>query len=132
MRFNFILRIHQDTCRSPALSWLKNIVISDITLLSKPFKFGDICEHNGNKKKFKYTLELSKKFHKVSGSHSTPCLSFEGEYVDITIRNFPRYPAFYQEYAAARDYLNGYGYTNYLNKGFPHQLLFRTIEIIPL
>ena len=59
-----------------------------------------------------------------------PLLTFNGEYMDIVIEGFPRYPAFYQDKYAARDCLNGYGYTNYLNSGFPIELLYRKIEII--
>lgn len=129
MRYNFTIRIYKDECRNPTLSDLNNITISDITIISKPYKAGGICEHSGNRKKFKYTILLSKSFNSVSGSHSYPNLSFKGEYIDITVKNFPRYPAFYQDKYAARDCLNGYGYTNYLNMGFPHQLLYRNIEI---
>jgi hypothetical protein len=132
MVYNFVIRIHKDDCRNPVLSDLKEITISGITLLSKHNKIGDVCEHSGNKKKFKYFLKLSKKFNLVSGSHSYPNLSFKGEYIDIEVFNFPRFPAFYQDYSAAKNCLNGYGYTNYLNLGFPHQLLYRKIEILNL
>lgn len=130
--YNFTIRIHQDKCNNVVLSDLQDITISDITIISKQSKFGGICYHNGNKKKFGYNFRLSKSFNKVSGSHSSPNLSFKGDYIDIMISNFPRYPAFYQCKYAARNCLNGYGYTNYLNKGFPHQLLYRNIEIIDL
>lgn len=128
--FNFTLRIYQDLDRHPTLSDLSNITISDITLISKPSKHGDICFHNGNKKKFKYKLSTSKPFYKVAGSLNYPILAFKGDYIDIIVENFPRFPAFYQNEIAAKNYLNGFGYTNYLNKGFPHQLNYRKIEII--
>lgn len=130
MKHNFTIRIYQDEHRSPELSDISEITISGITLISKSGKFGNICFHNGNKKKFGYSIELSKQFNYCSGSHNYPNLSFKGKYIDIKVINFPRYPAFYQDKNAARNCLNGWGYTNYLNKGFPHQLLYRKIDII--
>ena len=62
-RYNFTIRIYKDECRNPVLSDLNNITISDITIISKPQKFDGICEHNGNKKKFKYSFKLNKKFN---------------------------------------------------------------------
>ena len=94
-------------------------------------KFGGICEHGGNKKKFKYLYKLSKKLNDVSGSHSEPNLSFKGEYIDIEVSNFPRLPAFTQCKYEARNIMNGH--TSYLlNQGFPIQLLCRKIEILNL
>lgn len=127
---NFTIRIHKDTCNNIVLLSLNSITISNITLITKPSKFEDICLHKGNQKKFGYSIALSKPFNKISGSNSTPTLTFKGDYIDIKIKNFPRYPSFGQEDSAARNRLNGYDYTNYLNKGFPHQLLYRNIEII--
>lgn len=132
MRCHFILRIHKPDKNIPDLSSLRNIVVCDVTILSKPNKFGGICFHKSNSKKHGYTVELSKSFNSVSGSHSYPTLSFPGTYIDIIIRNFPRYPAFYQCKYAARNCLNGWGYTNYMNKGFPKQLLYRKIEFLTL
>lgn len=129
-RYNFTLRIYKDTTRNPILSDISDITISGITLLSKTSKFDGMCYHKGNVKKFKYKYKLSKPFNRVSGSHSSPNLSFKGKYIDIIVENFPRYPAFYQDRYAVKNCLAGYGYTNYLNKGFPHQLLYRNIEII--
>lgn len=129
-RNNFTLRIYKDLKRNPVLSDISDITISGITLISKNSKFGEVCFHKSNQRKFKYTIELSKTFNYASGSHSSPNLSFKGEYIDIIVKGFPRYPAFYQEYAAARGCLDGFKYTNYLNKGFPHQLLYRTIEFL--
>ena len=130
MRTNFILRIHRDTTNNVVLSSLQNITVSDITLISKPSKFEDICLHNGNQKKFKYKMKILGKFSKVSGSHSTPTLSFKGDYIDIEVKDFPRYPSFYQSSTSARNCLNGYGYVCELNSGFAHQLKYRKIEII--
>lgn len=130
MKHNFIIRLYKDENRNPALSDLSNITICDITLISKSDKFGDVCLHKTNQKRFGYSIEISKPFNKVSGSHSYPNLSFKGEYIDITINNFPRFPTFYQDKNAVRNMFNGYGYTNHLNMGFIHQLLYRKIEII--
>lgn len=127
---NFTIRIYKDTFNNVVLSSLNSITISNITLITKASKFEEVCLHKGNQKKFGYSITLSKPFNKVSGSNSTPTLSFKGKYIDIIIKNFPRYASFGQEISAARGCLNGFGYTNYLNKGFPHQLLYRKIEII--
>jgi hypothetical protein len=128
MKHNFIIRIYKDETRNPILSDLSDITISDITIISKPTKFGKICEHNGNKKKFKYTFNLNKQFNYASGSHSSPNLSFKGEYIDITVKNFPRFPVFTQCKYQAKNIMNGYNV--HLNNGFPIQLLYRKIEII--
>jgi len=130
MRANFTLRLYKDEVNNIVLSSLQNITIADITLISKLSKFEEICVHNGNQKKFGYKINILGKFNKVSGSHSTPTLSFKGNYIDIEVVNFPRYPAFYQATYAARNCLNGYGYVNEINNGFAHQLKYRKIEII--
>lgn len=131
MKFNFTIRLYQDNDRH-CLGDISDITISNITILSKQSKFGGVCEHNGNKKKFGYSFKLSKPFSKIGGSHNYPVLCFNGEYIDIEVKDFPRYPAFCQEYSAAHSILNGYGYHNYMNKGFPDYLLHRKIEIIKL
>lgn len=82
--------------------------------------------HKGNQKKFGYSIELSKPFNKVSGSNSYPNLTFKGEYIDIIIKNFPRYPCFCQNKYAARNILNGYKDTN----SFPTYLEYRKLEFI--
>lgn len=130
MRHNFTFRLYQDDVNNYALSMIDGIVISDITLVSKPSKFGEVCFHKSNQRKYGYTMEISRPFNKVSGSNSTPTLTFRGKYIDIIVKNFPRYPAFYQDYTAVKNCLNGWGYTNYLNDGFPHQLLYRKFEFL--
>jgi len=131
MRTNFILRIYKDKTMNPVLSYINDITISGITLVSKDMKFGGLCFHKSNQKKFKYTIELSKAFNHASGSHSLPSLSFKGEYIDIIVKDFPRYPSFGQCHYYARNILNG-AVPNGLpmGNGFPRQLLFRTIEFI--
>lgn len=130
MRNNFTLRIYKDETRNPVLSGLTEITISGITLISKPQKFNGVCIYKGNQRKFGYTIKTSKQFERVAGSHSLPILSFRGEYIDIIVTDFPRYPSFSQSKSAAQGCLDGYKYTNHINKGFPKQLLYRNIEFI--
>lgn len=128
MKFNFTIRIHKDEYRHPTLTDLQNITISDITIISKPEKYGRICKHNGNKKKFGYDFTLSKSFSYAAGSHSSPILWFKGDYIDIIVKDFPRFPAFTQDKYSIQNALAGT--YNGLNNGFPHQLLYRKIEIL--
>lgn len=131
MKTNFILRIYKDTTGNPVLSYISDVTISGITLISKDMKFGGLCLHKSNQKKFKYSIELSKAFNHTSGSHSSPNLSFKGEYIDIIIKNFPRYPSFGQCHYYARNILNGAKPNGLpMGNGFPHQLNYRTIEFI--
>jgi hypothetical protein len=129
-RNSFILRIYQPQTNT-ILASISDIAICDITLVSKPSNFDGVCMHLSNQKKHGYSIELSKPFNKISGSNSSPSLTFKGEYIDIYVKNFPRYPAYYQKQIAARDCMNGFGYTNHINKGFMYQGDYRKIEIIP-
>ena len=134
MRYDFTIRIYKDEVNNPVLSGIQQLQVSGITLVSKQEKFGGVCLHLSNSKRMGYRLQLSKRFNPVSGSHSTPLLTFYGKFIDVKVENFPRFPVFYQDQYAARNAMKGYGYTNYLNDGFPHQLLYRKIEfrnIIP-
>jgi hypothetical protein len=128
MKHDFILRIYNHT-RNHTLADINNITVSDITLISKPHKQG-ICMHNGNRKKFGYKLELSKKFFDWAGSHSYPILAFKGEYIDIIVKDFPRYPCFAQDKYEARNIMNGW--KSFSNNGFPECLLHRKVEILPI
>jgi hypothetical protein len=128
--YNFTLRIYNPETRNCYLTDINNITISDITIISKPSKYSDICTHNGNKKKYKYDFTLSKKFLYGAGSHSSPILAFKGDYIDIHITNFPRYPAFYQDKHEARNIMNGYN--SFQNNGFPIQLKYLKIEVLNL
>lgn len=130
MKYNFTIRIYKDLERNPYLSDLSSIVVRDIKILTKTMKFDGLCYHKSNQKKFGYSFTLSKPFNKVSGSHSSPCLSFKGDYIDIIVKDFPRFPAYYQDKYAANSFLSGYGYTNFPNDGFPIQLLYRKIEFL--
>lgn len=127
---DFTFRLYKDTTISVILSSISHITISNITIVSKPAKFDGVCFHNGNQKKFGYSISLSKPFNKVSGSHSSPSLTFKGEYIDIIIKNFPRYPVFTQEYYAAKSAIQGYGYYNFSNKGYPIWTEHRKFEFI--
>lgn len=126
---DFILRIYNSS-RNSTLEDIDEITISNITLLSKQSKLGGVCMHKNNQKKFGYSIELSKKFAKIAGSNSYPILAFKGEFIDIIVKNFPRYPSFGQSKFAARSCLNGYGYVNYFNKGFPNYLKYRTLKFL--
>ena len=130
MKHNFTIRIHQDTART-VLSNIQSITIAGITILSKQSKFDGICWHLGNQKKFGYSFKLSRRFHWASGSNNYPTLTFDGKgYLDIIVKDFPRFPAFYQDEITARNYMNGWGYTNHINQGFPIYLMYRNVEII--
>ena len=131
MRYNFIIRLYKDTDRAPALSDIQSITISGITLVSKPSKYGEVCLHKSNQKKYGYKISFNKRFIHA-GSHNYPILAFKGEYIDIKVENFPRFPSFYQDNNAAKNCKNGWDYTGDLNKGFPHQLLYRKIEILSI
>jgi hypothetical protein len=128
MKHNFIIRIHKSSTTS-SLGFIQSITLSNITIISKPNKFNGLCLHQGNQKKYGYSIEIVGKFNAVSGSNSSPTISFKGDYIDIIFRNFPRYPAFYQDNTAARNYMEGWKYTNYVNDGFTSYLLCRNIEI---
>lgn len=126
---DFTLRIHKYKRENGCLADIRDVTISGITLLSKPSKGSETCMHKGNQKKFGYTIELSRKFLKFAGSHRYPILAFKGEYLDVIVKNFPRYPAFYQCKHMARNIIES-GSCNEMNKGFPEQLLLREFEII--
>lgn len=124
-KHDFTLRIYQGKS-----SWLRgeinDITVSNITLVSKPEKFGGVCMHKGNQRKFGYTIELSKKFRRVSGSNSYPNLTFKGDYIDLIVKGFPRFPCFGQDKYAARNILNGW--TD--DKSFPTWHEYRKFEFL--
>ncbi len=126
MRYNFTVRIHQDERRT-CIGDIAELIVAGICLVSKPHKFGGVCQHIGNQKKFGYKMLITKKFAEVAGSHSSPMLAFKGKYLDIQIEDFPRYPVFCQDYTAARNILNGYG-VNHPNNGFKYS--YRVIDIL--
>jgi hypothetical protein len=97
MRSTFTIRLYKDNDRSPVLTDIDSLTISNITILSKYGKFDPACFHKGNQQKFGYRITTSKPFFKTAGSHSGSLLAFKGEYVDITLHNFPRYPCFGQQ-----------------------------------
>lgn len=130
-RYDFTVRIHKPKGTS-ILNSIKVLTLSGIHIISKKKKFGGLCYYKENQIRFMYNIDVKGKFAEVSGSHSSPTLTFKGKYIDIELKNFPRYPAFYQTYVAARDNLNGYGYTNHINKGFETYLMGREIEILNL
>tara|TARA_B110000285_G_C15052870_1_gene577964 strand:- start:830 stop:1255 length:426 start_codon:yes stop_codon:yes gene_type:complete len=119
MRTSFTVRLYnytRDTCTED----IDDITISGITIVSKPEKFGGVCLHLGNQKKFKYQMNILGRFSKVAGSHSYPILFFNPKvpYIDIELINFPRYPSYPQCKYHARNVMNGFGH-NGINNGFP-------------
>lgn len=126
--FNFTIRLYQG--QGTCLADVSSITISGITIIKKDSKHQKPFIVKGNCKKFGYSAEVKGKLFSAGGSIAYPCITFRGEYVDIEVKDFPRYPAFCQDYIAARSCLQGWGYTNYLNKGFPNWLLYRRIEIL--
>ena len=129
--FDFTLRLYQPKSKS-CLDTISNITISNITLVKKDTKYQIPYVVEINKKKFNYEIEHKPKFHKIGGSNNYPCITFKGKYIDIHVKNFPRYPAYYQDYYAVRNCLNGWGYTNHLNNGFPYEGIQERIEILNL
>ena len=129
--FDFTIRIHQSKTLS-CLDNISEIIISNITLIRKDTKYQIPYVVEGNIKKFNYEIDHKPKFYKQGGSHSTPCITFKGNYIDIHVSNFPRYPAYYQDWYAVKSCLSEYGYTNYLNKGFPYEEVQKRIEILNL
>lgn len=118
MKTNFILRIYN----APE-EWFKeiqDITISNITLISKDGKCGQ-CMHKGNQKKFGYKIEMPKNFNKWGGSHRYPSLTFKGEYIDIIVKDFPRYPSFGQY---------KYSVPGYSGKPFPEWLEKNKVEFL--
>jgi len=129
--FDFTIRLYQPKSLS-CLDTIDNITISNITLISKNTKYQTPYVREGNKKKFNYEIEYKPQFMKAGGSHSLPYITFKGKYIDIYVKNFPRYPAYCQDIYAVRSCLKGYGYTNYLNNGFPYGGIQERIEILNL
>lgn len=101
---NFTIRIY-NTSYSIIHYDFNHITIGGITIISKRTKFDPVCLHNGNQKKFGYSIGVKGKFNKVSGSNSSPTISWKGEYIDIEISNFPRFPILSQDKYVARNIL---------------------------
>lgn len=129
MKYNFKLRIYKPEKRYPVLTDISEITLSNITLLSKGNKYEGLCWYNGNKKKFGYSIELSKPLNKIGGSHRHPAISWEGDYIEIIIKDFPRYPCFSQDKYIGRNAMNG-NTINAINNGYPIWLEYRKVEII--
>lgn len=127
MTFDFTVRIYKPESNS-CLNDISFIDISGITIVSKPNKFDGICEHKANQKKYKYTFSTKNKFLRVSGTNSYPTLNFRGQYIDIDVKNFPRYPAFMQCNMSEKLIINDNYSGN--DNGFPTYLEYRKIEII--
>lgn len=94
-KYNFKLRIHQSSSNSCLYS-LRNITISNITIIDKYGKF-QAPVITKNAQKFGYSVNIKGKFAKVGGSNTYPCITFKPKYIEIEIKNFPRFPAFAQD-----------------------------------
>ena len=125
---DFTIRLHKGEATS--LADIRDITISGITILRKDSKYQTPFVVEGNAKKFGYSVETKGTFLKGGGSHSYPRITFKGDYIELRVKNFPRFPAFYQDKSAALSCIRGWGYTNYLNKGFPVWEKYRKLEII--
>lgn len=125
---DFKLRLYEGDISS--LSSLHNITLCNITIIDKNSKFERPRVIESNAKKFGYTVEIKGKFLNGGGSHSSPCITFKGKYIDIIVRNFPRYPSFYQCKHTANNIKNGYfNPKETLHDGFPVWEKYRQLEI---
>ena len=127
-KFNFIIRIHQPTVNSSNAD-MRSVTISNITLIRKDDKYRKPSIVKSNQKKFGYDIDIKGAFLKYGGSVRYPTITFKRKYIDIEVRNFPRYPAFTQDKYDARNIMNGYGY-NVFNNGYPTYLTCREVQII--
>lgn len=123
---DFTIRIHQG--EQTSLSDLRNITISNIALITKRHKYDMPHIIRSNRDKFGYSAKVKGKFYKGGGSHSYPRICFKGDYIDIEVKDFPRYPAYGQDKYEARNIMNGYN--SILNDGFPMWQNYRKVEII--
>lgn len=131
-RFNFTLRMYQGEATS--LSTVSHIEISDICVLAKDDKFEKPRTYKAQLKKHKFSVEVKGTLFKGGGSHSSPCITFKQDYIDIVVCNFPRYPAFYQcKYIAQnRTDPKWFNPKETLHDGFPTWEKFRKLEILNL
>ena len=117
VKYNFVLRVYKDSYQ-PIWYDFNRIIISDIVLITKPGKFISANFHNQNQKKFGYRLNPQAKFKKVAGSNSAPILSFTGEYIDIIIKDFPRWPCLAQDFHNARNTMRSGVVESFRGDGF--------------
>lgn len=90
-RYNFTLRLHNRESLGSHED-IRRLTVSNVTLITKPDKFSEICTHKGNQRKLKYSMDIKGKFSRVAGSNRYPELHFKGDYIDIEIKNFPYEP----------------------------------------
>lgn len=128
--YNFTLRIHQDTLKSSLLGYFRTLYVSNILILNKPSKFTRVVRN----KDVDFYLNW-KQLYIVSGSNSYPVIAFKGDYLDITFRNFPRYPIVnhfsYTERSSVKTYIRNLeaGYQIPACKGWTE---YRKVEILNL
>lgn len=128
--YDFIIRIHQAK-RINTLGDIDSIVISNIPILIKRHKYDDDLVAKNAVKRHKHSVLYPKnKVYKSGGSYRYPIICFKGEYLDISVKNFPRYPVFTQDKYCARNAINGY--IDSIFDGFPRYLKHRKVEIIQI
>lgn len=93
-KYNFIIRLSKSKSNSCLYS-LSDITISGITIINKNAKF-ELPKITNNINKFGYNINIKGNFLRVGGSNSYPVITFKDEFIDIEIKNFPRFPAFYE------------------------------------
>ena len=74
-------------------------------------------------------MEVIGNIHRNAGSHNYPIIAFQGEYLDIVIKGFPRFPCFGQDKYQGRNGMNGY-INHVLGNGYPIWTLYRKFDII--
>lgn len=131
---DFILRIYK-RIETTTLADIQHIALSGLPIISKQTKFDGVCLHKSFQKKYGYSVEVKNpnKICKVAGSHTYPVIGFKGEYLDVVVKNFPRYPAIYADYHICRNIMNSNDAKHYmLNMQFPTWMKYRQFEILPL
>lgn len=124
---DFIIRIYQPS-QSTSLAYFDELTISNITILRKYHKYDLPKLIDYNLKKFNFDVKIIGKFLKQGGSHNYPTITFKNNYIELLIKNFPRYPVFTQDYYVAKNIINGYS-GNSISNGYPIYLDYRKVTI---
>lgn len=132
---DFIFRLYQDDVRNPTLSDINFLSISGLPIVAKNAKFEPIITKFKAQEKFGYKVYIKQpqRIVRGAGSHSYPKIAFKGSYLDIIVKNFPRYPALSADYYACRNIMNSKApYQLMFDEQFPIWTEYRKFEIIPL
>lgn len=87
-RYNFKVRLTQGEAPISVLR------VSGIAVVSKPSYGNGICDHQSNRIKYGYEMNMNRSFTTQAGTPAKPELSFGGASITIEIRDFPRFPVF--------------------------------------